>query len=53
MATGLSIRGRSSPVFFNYLPDAVKWIISKVYEVRYLCYLLDDFLAVESRSGGD
>ena len=53
MDTGLLISGRSSPGIFNYLPIAVKCIIWKVHEARYLCYLLDDFLLVESRRGSD
>ena len=53
MDTWLPIGANSSPGIFNYLPDAVKWVIEKVYEARHLCFLLDDFISVESRSGGD
>ena len=46
--TRLSMGSRSSPFIFDSLSVALEWICMHNYELRFLCHLLDDFLAAES-----
>ena len=47
MDTGLPLGGRSSPGIFNYLPDAVEWIIKSVCGIPHQCHLSDFCLSAE------
>ena len=46
--TRFTMGSRSSPYIFDSLSVALEWICIHNYELRFLCHLLDDFLAAES-----
>jgi len=50
--TVLSMGGRSSPYLFNVIADAAEWVCKNNYSMDFLIHLLDDFLSVEERGGG-
>lgn len=38
---------RSSPKIFDYLAQAICWIATNVYDVKFILHLLDDFLTID------
>lgn len=45
--TRLTFGSRSSPYLFSLLSEAIQYIAQNNYGVKYLLYLLDDFLAID------